>query len=644
MFGKFEQSLASPDFRSVESADSNRVRDKIIEVLKKEAVIKEQDEFLIFDMKRFMDEEFLGKLRYRYSGKFQDKRIRLNTARLYEALGDLSVISQDDYERIKSEGADIKPKPLFNVPGSASEAFDAGAIKSRDYYLNIWDLSSRTSWNDLDIRAKNGDELNSKEFFLATRLFKDCQAKRENDELMVFDPDRNEFINVSVVWMKKNIGFREMTDSIHEFLLKECPHLVANGSIKLGDFKIKTNDRSGVIMRKEFTVSKKSSEVMINSVRYYIGRKNFIFNGKKIPTENIKIAVIDEDTAGVIVGIDGQEKIICLFQLLSQEEKDIKRKEVAEKSEKSLHARQISMRSFIGKKEMENRIQPWLRTKDNPVRKGETPEQYAERIAILGDYGFLKKISSDFSNECGIGIHNLSWREQQWLSAAVFELNVQGKKQELFDFTKKFGLAGLKTFLACEFDIENGKKILEIGKSLDQAGAMAVFQKAGEIINLAEDKKREIAGILGAKADSEIEQGAREKLLRKASQIIIDFSAAGKKDISKLLTDLENNKLEISLLSSLLRTAKENSLHLDMDEIKEIGLEKRDFSKTENEGDPDVLSEEEKSEMPRIIEKNYREDIYPDNPLAAEKVISDFKKELDNGLEGNILYTLRFQG
>ena len=122
----------------------------------------------------------------------------------------------------------------------------------------------------------------------------------------------------------------------------------------------------------------------------------------------------------------------------------------------------MTPRTIVKKEEMQKRMHPWLISGENPKRKDETSEQYAERLSHISDYNYLHRITRDFLKETGMGIHNLNWREQQWLAAATFDLNTQGRKEDLLNFTKKFGLSGLKSFLTCDFDIENGKKLLKL--------------------------------------------------------------------------------------------------------------------------------------------------------------------------------------
>lgn len=114
--------------------------------------------------------------------------------------------------------------------------------------------------------------------------------------------------------------------------------------------------------------------------------------------------------------------------------------------------------------------------------------------------------------------------------------------------------------------------------------------------------------------------------------------------INKMTEDFFNGSdREIMLLSTMLKAAKAGGEKIDFETIRNLKLEKRIIGEKDENGEEIKLSEEEKGEMLKMAEKNYREVVYSDNHEAAEAVISDLKKELDEGLNGQMLYTLRFQ-
>ncbi|MFA6047345.1 MAG: hypothetical protein WCV59_02110 [Parcubacteria group bacterium] len=105
----------------------------------------------------------------------------------------------------------------------------------------------------------------------------------------------------------------------------------------------------------------------------------------------------------------------------------------------------------------------------------------------------------------------------------------------------------------------------------------------------------------------------------------------------------KDHHADIIMLSIMLKSAKAAGEKIDFEMIKNLKLERRVIGDNDENGQEIKLSEEEKEEMLKMVEKNYREVVFPDNPKAAEAVIGDFKKEMDDGLSGQIVYTLKFQ-
>lgn len=89
----------------------------------------------------------------------------------------MPVVSREDYEKAKSSGEPIKPRPFFNFPENVEEIIDPEKIKNKEYYLNFWDIVKNRSV-DLarTFKAKNGGEINLKELTLATLLFRDLKG------------------------------------------------------------------------------------------------------------------------------------------------------------------------------------------------------------------------------------------------------------------------------------------------------------------------------------------------------------------------------------------------------------------------------------------------------------------------------------
>lgn len=439
---------------------------------------------------------------------------------------------------------------------------------------------------------------------------------------MVLDPRKKEMVKISLDWLVDNFGVSGLEKSIHGFLRDNCPNLLAKGLVKYEDFSVKSSGASGALRRQEKMMgNSSSSSASFDGVQYYIGRNQFDFEGKSYPNNKLKVVLLDKNTGGIVAVDNGKEKIICVFDFISQEEKAVKHRQLEEYVGHKMTLSQLTPRTNLKKEEMQKRLRPWLVSGENPKRKDETSEQYAERLSSVSDYNYLNRITGDFLKETGLGIHNLNWREQQWLAAATFELNTQGKKSELLGFTKKFGLSGLKSFLTCEFDIENGKKIIEIGSKIKTEDASLIFSKLSELVNLAQEKDHELAQLVYKSGKGEVPTDMRTELLRKAHQIILKFSTElesvaqeSEEKIQKLLADLEKSRIDIEIMAALLVATKKAGAEQNVSGIKGVEIE--------------TAGEKELMENPALVEKlteMYRASIEHKSKEDQARLLGDFE-------------------
>jgi len=618
-----------------------RNKERMLEMLENLGVIDYAGGKKIFDLEKFLDKDFFeNEFRNKTFTIEKGKKRSITKAMLFDALRDIQVVSRKEYVDSLEDGIDTSAKSLFNIPESAAEAFDVEKIKTKKYYLNYWDIfgsagERQVNWKH-DMISKKGEKIDMREFAFATRLFKEFKAHRNlNDQMKVFDSNKDSFVNISVEWIHDNIGSsHELEKSVHAFLLNNCPHLLNNRILKLSDFQTKTESSGGKLLRAEKFVSKDKPEVSLNGAKYYIGRENFIFNGKETPTEDIKIVLLDSKTAGVVLLNSGEEDVICLIDLLDEDEKVKKRDYIQKGSTKQLEESEITARTFLNKKEMAGRIKDWDCTKENPRFEGEEDTQYALRMRSIARYKYIKKVTDDFALQTGIGIHNLSWREQQWLVSAAFDL--KNDYPQLLEFGKIYGIDGLKTFLSCEYGLEHGKEILRIGEKLSPETASAIFAKYNEIASTAENNIQDlINNYLGniEGTDKEQHQKTSESLLKKSKDLLLGFSEKlktnKKVDEQALLQELEKSKIDTVFLTSILKTfAKENSDIL-FEDFKGLSFDTSTGKGIENEKDI--------SQMVSIAQKNYAT-----NVEMQKLVIESLQEGLQK--ENSQFYILRHNG
>lgn len=647
------ESLDSRSYLHPVENEADRVKEKILSILKENGILQNIDEHNVFDMEKFLYTDFISKnffdksIRNPDRSTYDKRQIHLSRGVIFEKLSDLKVVSKEDYEKGKMSG-EIGKKFLFNVPENINDAFNVEKCrdKEKSYYLNYWNLYNHTershiSWNT-KIKAKNGEEINLSEFALFTKVFGDNNGRRDGDgNLLIFNKSKNKFVDISVNWAINNMGgFGKNESGValirnpQKFLLSNCPNLLERGIIRLEDFDIKTTGgSSGELIRKEFTKKKNSPFVMANGVKYYIGRDYFKFGEEKIPAKNLKIVVLDQQTLGILKSFKNKNDLMFTVKLLCDEEKQEKVKLVEQRLDRSMKLTEITQNTFLSKEEMDKRTSSWLATKDNPRHKAEKEDAYHKRIKHIGDWNFIKQISDDFTRKCQIGIHNLTWREQQWLCGAAFEMGNDEDYARLLDFGKRYGLAGLKSFLACEHDISNGRKILNIGEKMGEKDAQRVFAKIAELVDLAEKESEELADILLANQKDADMSEAKFELLKNARDAIVSFSnklESGKQDqkeIEELLNKLEQIRGEITLFKSIFRQVAKEHPEFGFDYFKSLEL----ASQTGRE-----ITEEDKETMIGIIEKNWS------NQDERKIVFSGLEKGLHS--PDTIFEILRYKG
>ena len=177
-------------------------REKLLKRLKQDGILEQKKDLLVIDLDKFKN--IIRDYNKLYLVRAKKRTLKATVINIFNLLGDLPVVSKKDYEKAKQTNTKPGPKPLFNVPESIDEAFDIENIKNKQYYLNIWDIKTGNNlrWSQ-EIKAKNGEILRTDEFYLATLLYKDLQAKRANGDLLIFDKNQKQWRKVSQDWLKK---------------------------------------------------------------------------------------------------------------------------------------------------------------------------------------------------------------------------------------------------------------------------------------------------------------------------------------------------------------------------------------------------------------------------------------------------------
>ncbi|MDD4610610.1 MAG: hypothetical protein PHU73_01460, partial [Patescibacteria group bacterium] len=133
------------------------------------------------------------------------------------------------------------------------------------------------------------------------------------------------------------------------------------------------------------------------------------------------------------------------------------------------------------------------------------------------------------------------------------------------------------SFLSLEIDKNAGEKILAINRNLEPDDAMKCFSKIAEIINYADGQTDELSDIAEEQKINIF--SIRTEMLKKAREIIIKFAdeLGGEEEkeekINQLLEDLENSKIKITLLASVLKAAKTEKQQINLKKLEDFNLE-----------------------------------------------------------------------
>jgi N-acetylglutamate synthase-like GNAT family acetyltransferase len=404
---------------------------------------------------------------------------------------------------------------------------------------------------------------------------------------------------------------------------KFCPHLVSEGLIKPEDFKMLGKKEAAKMFRIERKAGKRGF-TQIEGAGITLGKK---FEGKKV----VKLS---EDTWGIVDTVMENEEITHVFQPPTQEEIAKRRekvKEKLEKAQKTYTPSQVTARTRFKKDEIE--ILPYHPTRRNPKFADETPEEYAERIRNIKGFNILNKLSKDLSQKAGMGIHNLSLKEQEWLTSAA--PIIQENYDQFIEFAKTYGLEGIKTFLSCEFDKEMASKILTLGKTAETDAARAVFDKYSQIVDQTEGVRDYLRANFGEEKEFS-EQTVNQiinTLLKRGRDLLADFADKAKKqkgkiDTSQIMKELAEIQTENILFLSIFRELKKSGEKIDFEDIKDIEFNIEKAAE---------LEKEDIKQMKDVYARNYQQ--YPD---LQKELLADFDKAIEN--EKSTFYTLKHKG
>lgn len=502
------------------------------------------------------------------------------------------IFSKEDYEAKQNTNSEIEAKPLFYLPQAGHE-IDLEAIKNADFYLLPSNFNS-VKWDKLNKFYLQKFGITAQETEIAAKIYNKkfgAGYRDGSNQLMVkgdFNSENSNYTTVGSDWIryvakakwtgetksKSGIKTDEWSQPKVTIGLEKYQRLQESGLLTADDFKQTSGSLTSEMFRAEKNIRPRGM-VYLEGAQYTFGSE----------FEDKKIVRLSNNLYGIVDNIKGYKKITHTFAPLSAEEIERKKYTFKERTGRDPLPANITVR----KGEVE--IVEFKETELNKKREDETAEEYAERVPIVAakNFNMLQDLSHDLSQEARIGIHNLSLREQEWLASYAFSL--ENRYDEVVQFAKKFGLEGLKTFLACEYGEDSGDAILLISESISPKDSKEIFSGYADLIERSEEIYAlliEINKNAPEHFSVNFPQEVREAILRRSRDLLLSLSEriANKKieshDTQKLAIAINGLNLILEVAANL--NKDQNKFNIKKDTTKEGNANNHFFSIKDSSG------------------------------------------------------------
>jgi len=197
-------------------------------------------------------------------------------------------------------------------------------------------------------------------------------------------------------------------------------------------------------------------------------------------------------------------------------------------------------------------------------------EEAATLFSFFSQDEVIQKMTEDF----GFDIKDLTLREQIW-----FVNSLRGYKPEqekiVSDFTKKFGLAGARAFLSCEYSDGFRDIVLSIGETLPEELARQVFEQYGQLALLAQEKSEELAReFLTEDGETKINAVAVEQeLLDRAKNFLVEVSKAQSVSAEAVVEKLQRHETAMVVFAGIFKTTFKHADEINFDLVRGLNFE-----------------------------------------------------------------------
>ncbi|MFH0814850.1 MAG: GNAT family N-acetyltransferase, partial [Candidatus Falkowbacteria bacterium] len=573
-------------------------------------IVEEKDGLKIWDKEKLQEIKIGGpKEGSKYQEGFLGVPGQIYRKQFFDFLKNEIGVLREEYDEAKMAGQkalkQLAPHPVFYYPNNLDEAFSPEMIKSRANTVGYWEIGQLVSWSE-KIELGSGENVGLNEMMLAKKIYGDLSGRRDENGILNVTGEDGISAPVNAQKLRRWVGqLNTRMDGANESLLtsrpveyvaKTCPELKKRGLLLPSDFRAVSGWQKEV--GKTISPISSGDMISIESQRFYV--KDLIDDSRPDDFGGVKLS--DGVYAVVERKPSGQWEIFATCK--------------PEKSNASKYHKKEGAQ-----------FNPYKITEENTQLPNESAEQYAERIRQMADFSFVAQTAADIAAQTETPIKdNLSWREQQWLATSLHER--PKNKEAVIRATKKFGADFLRTFLSCEYDVENASKILKLADELGPNQAQALFKKYGEITQLAENLDQTLSAMTDRHVGLEQRREIRENILRRAKNLLEETADHPEKraELAQKLGDIHSDTIAFC---SLFRSLFKGEAKIDINDLKGLEL---DTTKV------DALRDQDKSEMLTIAKANWSP-----RGKAGEGVINEFGETLKHGKDIDF-YVLRRDG
>lgn len=473
---KLQQQFGVP-YDTSQNEEFNYRRMQLLNAMEKLQLLKVVDKNLVLDL-----EAIHSTARIRNTSYITN----LAKSKSLPYLENLPAYSTTDYTEQGELKKGAEKKPIILFPHSIEDLAEKSGYpeRSKQALVAPWEFGPNTDWL-AQYTLRSGETVNAVELFVATMLRR--HSKRIGGSLFLHDPATRKEVpfnphNLYKItghdpsYRDKNRNLRIVFSNNGYIFAKEAlPRLLEEGILKLSDFTrtggSSTAEMFGDVERE---IKPESGMVMLRgeagSAKYYLGKSAIVEDMPK--SERLKLGSgrifakpIARNLAGIFQEVEGEKKILRFtLDLLNKEELQKKEDKIRQRLEQQIkdgkrekiEKADITGNVFVGAKEVKERIHRYEPSRFLPQREKESTTEYGNRMAKLGDTGYIIETVQPFFTDAGVNIHKLPWAEQLMLANAFLE---GVNREQLKGFARTFKLNGVRTFASLDYDSKLGNKI-----------------------------------------------------------------------------------------------------------------------------------------------------------------------------------------